>query len=658
MTFKKICLIAAVAIPLIACGPYFPNTILPGLRSFQTIPLASWYSELDKIDPKNEKNESLKEVEKRGSLENEFLDALKYYKVENSEQVLEDYRSIRDRIEKYRKDLKTAKQSESVNFPRLLIPESLPEEFRLYLDGAVSYYEKQYTIAENRWKKLLELPKEKRLFRTVWARYMIAEVNMGTNPELWEKQYDLLRLDVKNGFKDVQGLGIATYGNAGYHYFHNNDFVKALKNYYFHHQHGGRGAPESIRFTLWKLFKKPGDHLKPAARDPLCREIISRYLISTYSGSDEKNVRENWTLILEQEGVVDEKLLDQLAWMAYINGDLEGAKKYIEKSQSKSFIRLWLQSRFALRNGEKELAFQYLKSITESIKLNEYRVYSLNTDYFYAGEGEEDFKNYSLGEMALIKLEKGRFEQSLSLFFQSTYYEDAAYLAERILTADELKKFIDKNKIKLSQHKENFEKLRRLLARKLTREGKWEQALPYFPEERKKKVKELFTSIKHGRDEMIANEKRADYLWNAAVISREWGMSLLGTELYPDAAIYNGSYESTQNGQRRLELHKGSEKIEMTDLEKQRLRKPPASPLKRFHYRYTASDLAWEAVKLMKKNDVEAAKRLIIAGGWLKGRDPKAAARFYKELVIKCKDTELGREADRLRWFPSLPKEE
>ncbi|MHC4569368.1 MAG: hypothetical protein ACYTE3_26885, partial [Planctomycetota bacterium] len=50
----------------------------------------------------------------------------------------------------------------------------------------------------------------------------------------------------------------------------------------------------------------------------------------------------------------------------------------------------------------------------------------------------------------------------------------------------------------------------------------------------------------------------------------------------------------------------------------------------------------------------QTARVLCIAGSWLKDRDPQAADRFYKTLVRRCGKTQLGREADRLRWFPKI----
>ena len=54
----------------------------------------------------------------------------------------------------------------------------------------------------------------------------------------------------------------------------------------------------------------------------------------------------------------------------------------------------------------------------------------------------------------------------------------------------------------------------------------------------------------------------------------------------------------------------------------------------------------------MPDNSELTAEVLYTAGCWLKDRDPKAADRFYKALVNRCRKTPLGRAADEKRWFP------
>ena len=87
--------------------------------------------------------------------------------------------------------------------------------------------------------------------------------------------------------------------------------------------------------------------------------------------------------------------------------------------------------------------------------------------------------------------------------------------------------------------------------------------------------------------------------------------------------------------------------------ELERVQQSAPKPNSRFHYRAIALDLAWRAALLMPDESEQTAEVLCTAGGWLKNFDRTGADRYYKALVKRCgKTTELGRQADQLRWFP------
>ncbi|HOF38945.1 MAG TPA: hypothetical protein PLD73_02655 [Candidatus Hydrogenedentes bacterium] len=75
-------------------------------------------------------------------------------------------------------------------------------------------------------------------------------------------------------------------------------------------------------------------------------------------------------------------------------------------------------------------------------------------------------------------------------------------------------------------------------------------------------------------------------------------------------------------------------------------------PDKRFHYRYVAAELMWEASRLLPNNDPMTARALYDAGRWLMDRDPEAADKYYKALVRRCRKLPVAQQADERRWFP------
>jgi hypothetical protein len=88
-----------------------------------------------------------------------------------------------------------------------------------------------------------------------------------------------------------------------------------------------------------------------------------------------------------------------------------------------------------------------------------------------------------------------------------------------------------------------------------------------------------------------------------------------------------------------------------------RARRNSVNIQKRFHYRYGAADLAWEAGKSLPANHPLLARLYTTAGYWLAPSDPKAADRLYQALVRRCSGTAEGKAADEKRWFPSSLRE-
>lgn len=158
------------------------------------------------------------------------------------------------------------------------------------------------------------------------------------------------------------------------------------------------------------------------------------------------------------------------------------------------------------------------------------------------------------------------------------------------------------------------------------------------------------------RDSKRSKGARAAALWAAARIMRTDGLELIGTEMGPDAAIYGGNFamasiddEKDARSEGRL-LKASADELHRIDASR-------VEPDKRWHYRYVAAQLGWEAAALMPDQDAKTAEVLATAGGWLKGRDPDAADRFYKALVGRCSTTALGAKAEKAGWLPNMSSE-
>lgn len=266
-----------------------------------------------------------------------------------------------------------------------------------------------------------------------------------------------------------------------------------------------------------------------------------------------------------------------------------------------------------------------------------------------------------------MKLARREFTEALNALLRSGYWMDAAYVAERVLTVDELKAYVDREwppsleppaeesayytGAAISEAVQRRD-IRYLLARRLTRLNRAIEARDYFPAGWQPQFDALTRALDAGWDESQPTNARAAALFTAAVIARTNGMELLGTEVEPDWHIYNGGFEGGVSATLRMDGSFGV--LRASTEEVHRASSHSADPETRFHYRYHAALLAWEAAKLMPNNSDETARVLCIAGSWLKNRDPETADLFYKSLVRRCRKTAIGDLADRKRWFPIL----
>jgi hypothetical protein len=266
------------------------------------------------------------------------------------------------------------------------------------------------------------------------------------------------------------------------------------------------------------------------------------------------------------------------------------------------------------------------------------------------------------GELGVFHVFRGSYAQALEEFIDGGFWMDAAYVGERIMTVDELKAYVDAHAPAESDGDNDDSpaalngKLRYLLARRLTRTIRGNEARPYYPAEQQADFDRLAQALEAGWDESDPPGLRSAALFAAARVTRASGMELLGTEVGPDWHVCGGN--CTENLSAALRRTKAFTLMPATPDETARASQHCADPEVRFHYRYQAAFLAWEAAKLMNNDSDETATVLCTAGSWLKARDPQTADLFYKALVRRCGATAIGATANRLRWFPRIEEPE
>jgi hypothetical protein len=343
----------------------------------------------------------------------------------------------------------------------------------------------------------------------------------------------------------------------------------------------------------------------------------------------------------------------------------------------------WLSAKLLLYDGKVENAAEVLARLSKDFPVtrekDETQANSKPADDLFANDSEETPARLQvLGEVGVLRLARREYTEALDALLRSGFWMDASYVAERVLTLPELTAYVDAQwplpaeEPVIAPEQEELEhpdavegwgreidpnvirgRIRYLLGRRLVRSHEEVKALAYLPEEWRVRLKEYLALAEAGRDPEQPARERARKLFEAAKLMREHGLELWGTEAAPDWFVYSGSFTEGVTVEAREAIAPENHLVAHPE-EIARAKAHQPEPDKRFHYRYTAAQLGLEAAKLLPDNDDETALVLCTAGSWLKYCDPKAADPYYKTLVRRCRKTVIGKEADRIRWFPRI----
>ena len=723
MNWKKISPLAAAFTlwllpqPLQACGPFFPNNLLDsGDQAVLGAPTANFEKELVRmklvtrfsaVPATNgfaQQTVDLELADLALALVREKVSAIE------SERIVTAHRANRERLLKFEQERKgwLAKNPPAVGEDHVTEPDGakpsspnfaevpgLPGEFADYFEGAVAANDPTADLGAERepWERLLKRPAAERKYKSTWAAFMLGRTwtqGAEKDEERAIGYFQQVRILAKQGFADSAGLAAASAGAEAKIYYQRKEHLRALELYLEQFAAGDESALNSLRWTAAQVLAVNGPDgavLAEFARSPRAQRVLTAYLISrdpssvTFnsepadadtSRAESPSVR--WLNAVEAAGVSDVESGELLALAAYRTGDMELAQRWLARARSTP-VTEWLQSKLLLRAGKVDEAAALLGKVSRSFPLE---LPGTNPPARLADDLSVDINpvygdqisagQQILGELGVLHLARREFTQSLDALLRSSYWMDAAYVAERVLTADELKKYVDANwpavspeelakETKEAHDGENIltnprREIRYLLARRLARLNRDDEAREYFPTELQPRFDALVAVLQTAWTESLLPEARAKAFFAAAWITRSNGMELLGTELAPDWAIHGGSFDCGVNVETRT--NDNFKLLSASAEELERARQPASSPEERFHYRYQAASLAWEAAKLLPNNSNETARVLCTGGSWLKNLDAEVADIFYKALVRRCRKTAIGDVADRRRWFPIL----
>jgi tetratricopeptide (TPR) repeat protein len=575
----------------------------------------------------------------------------------------------------------------------------VPSDIVAYWKAARVWRGGDLPAARAAWQAILDLAENARHHRAVWVAWMLAKTSpdQATAVPFYQKAAAL----ADGGSRDALGLSALAMGWLAKA---ETDPVARLKLYFEAACSGNEDMLISLRWQLSGLLDDESAMTRAAA-DPLAREIVTalRFVMDhdpELPGKPETDTKDTWLDLLEKHpSTKPSPAAAKAAWTCYSRADFDGARRWLGHAPPDAGEVLWLRAKLALRDGKlNEAALLFAKAapfyqFAPGENPPEPMLYE--TCWHDHATRRDWVRGQFQSDRAIVHIGRGEFLRAMDFLVKASYNDDAAYLAERVLTTDELVAWVKRNRpapkvdpsdpvvlfgvdggLQRPDGEWQGDRFRYLLARRLAREFRFREAAEFMPHALRRKFDHYVLLHREATHGSWPNETKAAILWEMASWRRHLGMEFFGYEGAPDNTCWEGGFPGLDYVSRRSlkngwsfdwnedgQIISGPRNPEdfavpiVSREEIQRLAPHVRRKEPRFHYRYEAAEIAWRAASLLPDNDPRTLYVLHEAGRWLSNRDPQAADRFYQQIISRCSGLPQGRELDRRRWFlPRAPE--
>jgi hypothetical protein len=539
------------------------------------------------------------------------------------------------------------------------------------------------------FEKVLALPPDQAKLRSVWAAYSLGRIhaqraNTAVNDaaafkrerDAAAKAFQLARTLAVAGAADTQGLAVSSFGEEARLYLYNGkqqcswvnlyvddndcgtgiaatDLKHAIALYAAQAGHGSDSAVQSLA-TLANNVLRDDDRAAALVDGPLSQRLLVAYALARVGDGADSDAataapaKPNPVLpalvqAIEKQGLDHVAGADRLAALAYRSGRYDLAATLAAKAPGP--LASWVDAKLALQKGDlAAAAAAYAQAAKAFPTANDPKAAIEPSNVLLMG-----------GEQGVLALARGEYVEAMGHLYAAAsraggdgntytdedggigYGNDTFYVAERVLTIDELKAFVDAHAVatpapapsKDQNHQYGTgtlaDNLRWLLARRLMRAKRYAEAQAYFPSsgdprfgdvDLRAKASEYASDLHHA-DSAWTDIGKAQARYAAAVIARENGMELLGFEQGPDYEDNGGGFQGG-SGHSAADL----KQTFVTDGERQRFADSAAKLNWRFHYRYIAADEAAAAAELLPPRSQAFAAVLCKAASWMREGPP------------------------------------
>jgi cellulose synthase operon protein C len=527
--------------------------------------------------------------------------------------------------------------------------DGLSEAKRLYTAGAVEFNRTHHSVywgearseaspvaaadldagmssAITWFERAVKLPADKAESRLVWATYMLARSHLLRNRpgdediavEQYRKSIDL----ANEGHEDPLGLANFALGELAGIALKHQSYAAAVSLYL--RQASAPGSVHAID-SLWVVARKiPDDDatLERLVKEPVLQKLLIAFALSSADHTCKDDSLDDCgdqfaghvphsgpkaSAIVVAIGKLppqDVQWPDQVAAIAYSVGQFELADRLLKSSDTP--YADWLRAKLALHAGDIDGAARAFARASKG--------------FATTGPAEpmpDDLVSRVHGETAIFSLSRSDYIEALyQLSMAKEFHDDGLYIAERVLTIDELKALVDKQ--------EWANDYRDLLARRLMRSNRRDEALAYYTKPETKTLAREYADDWRDAHDGKTRAKRAAGWYGIAKLEVQSGMELLGSERCPDYAEYDGAFGAPCGHMEETsgDLTSQDEVARVTD--------SAIDPDVRFHYRALALDHIFAAADLLPRRSEILSSVLCNGASWLEDHN-----RSYNEDLIR-----------------------
>ena len=634
-TFPRFVVIGALSIAgLFACGPFFGIQALRNRKEFLLAP------------PSISFETELKSLVDAGGDNFAVVESAPGDPGQVNRAALED-RELSPADSAHVKDM----MAQSDGNAAFALGKELPLPIQLYTAGAVSFLHGQTELARVHFQNVLSLPPDERKTRELWARFMLGRiaVQQGNQPDA-AVQFQAVRDLVKQGTPDPLGLAVASFGEQARGAWKQSHVANAIALYARQASYGSQSGANSLVMVAG-LILNDNNLLDQAVQDPITLRLLficlngnsgRPFFFAPSPNSDASSRIDHVVSALQAHGLTRVAGAGLLSAAAYSQGRFDLAQKLAALEEAP--MSAWVMGKLALRAGDRNTALKHYEKAIQTYQPSLGNPTPMRT------------------ELAVLRVSRGDYVQALDLFYRAAakdwgstfrsiifanYWGDAAYLAERVLTLDELQEYIN-HKIPVSSGSDSDSKsersrLRSILARRLMRTGRRKEALLYFDDQKTRTAAEQYVAaIDRAKSWWPTRLARAESWFTAARLARNNGIRILAFELEPDFAIWDGqlAWFESSGSPRPADPYE-------SDDERRRAKGSKPQRDVRFQYRLTAVDEAMSSADLLPKQSQAFAAVLCESTRWVIDRQPEQAAQIYRRYLQQGAHVVWGRDFGR-----------